>query len=230
MRVRDSCVRLGTRRRCGSRAILAVETLLPRKPAGARFRALPTSPGQRLSGRIRRGARRTHRYPRRFHRSARSSHPNLPETRADLVRALASARDIRATLRLTETFAMSATALSLGAVPGTALRRSDSRRRYKTTGRRAVRVSAAIAQPVAGKVSSSTPATLHLHRRVCYPLRVTSRPSTSADSTLVPELPRPRSDSTRPPRSTSAATTAWRPTARSTCSAWSTPTGRAPSP
>ena len=153
LRVRDSCVRLGTRRRCGSRAILAVETLLPRKPAGARFRALPTSPGQRLSGRIRRGARRTHRYPRRFHRSARSSHPNLPETRADLVRALASARDIRATLRLTETFAMSATALSLGAVPGTALRRSDSRRRYKMTFRRAVRVSAAIAQPVAGKVS-----------------------------------------------------------------------------
>lgn len=153
LRVRDSCVRLGTRRRCGSRAILAVETLLPRKPAGARFRALPTSPGQHLSGRIRRGARRTHRYPRRSLRSARSSHPNLPETRADLVRALASARDIRATLRLTETFAMSATALSLGAVPGTAPRRSDSRRRYKTTSRRAVRVSAAIAQPVAGKVS-----------------------------------------------------------------------------
>ena len=64
-----------------------------------------------------------------------------------------------------------------------------------------------------------------------YVIHSASRPDRrrALTPTLVPELPHPRSDSTRPPRSTSAATTAWRPTARSTCSAWITDRTR-PSP
>lgn len=235
LRVRDSCVRLDSSRRCGSRAFLAVETKTSsrenlRVPVPrASDDALDTPTGAHSTRRA-----SHHRSSRRFPRSARSSHPNLPETRADLVRALASSATPRRHFGERErTFAMSAnaSALSLGAVPGTALRRSDSRRRCKTTGRRAVRVSAAIAPPVAGKVSDrpSDPAPAPPRISLSTPRHV--RPSTSADpDPSSPTLPRPRSDSTRAPRSTSAATTAWRPTARSTCSAWSTPTARAPSP